>query len=107
MIGTEGPDPTNPVRVGSYLDVRNVAAVRSHLNLVIDTAVGDITVDMAGVDRIDATGLGMLTAAHLRAERAGQHLVLINCTREVRRVLAVTHLSRILHIDRSTLQLSA
>ena len=49
---------------------------------------------------IDAAGLGMLTAAHLRAERAGHRLVLRNCSDEVRRVLAVTHLNRVLHIDR-------
>lgn len=107
MTSTEGRSPTRPVHVGSYLDVRNVAVVRTHLNLVLDAASGEVTVDMAGVDRIDAAGLGMLTAAHLRAERAGQRLVLVNCTKEVRRVLAVTHLNRILNIARGTLQLSA
>ncbi len=94
------------VKVGSHLDVRNVGQVRALLHDVIDAAGGDVAVDMAGVDMIDAAGLGMLTAAHLRAERAGHHMILRNCTVEVRRVLAVTHLNRVLHIDR-TLQLSA
>ena len=56
---------------------------------------------------IDAAGLGMLTAAHLRAQRAGHHLVLRNCSDDVRRVLAVTHLNRVLHIDRDSRRLAA
>ena len=49
----------------------------------------------------------MLTAAHLRAERAGQRLVLRNCSNEIRRVLAVTRLNRVLHVDRGHLSLTA
>ena len=88
------------VKIGSHLDVRNVAHVRTVLNDVIAAAEGDVIVDMAGVEMVDAAGLGMLTAAHLRAQRAGHHLVLRNCSDDVRRVLAVTHLNRVLHIDR-------
>jgi anti-sigma B factor antagonist len=88
------------VKVGSHLDVRNVGHVRTVLHGIIASADGDIIVDMAGVEMIDAAGLGMMTAAHLRAERAGHHLVLRNCSDDVRRVLAVTHLNRVLHIDR-------
>jgi anti-anti-sigma factor len=91
------------VKVGSHLDVRNVGHVRTVLNQVIGSADGDIVVDLAGLDIIDAAGLGMLTAAHLRAERAGHRLVLRNCSDDVRRVLAVTHLNRIFHIDRMSL----
>lgn len=107
MADAEAGQRADLGQIGAHLDVRNVALVRSRLNALLDQADGDITLDLAGVERIDAAGLGMLTAAHLRAERSGQHLVLRNCTREIRRVLAVTHLNRILHIDRSTLQLSA
>ncbi len=89
--------------VGAYLDVRNVSLVRFRLNAQLDAADGDLVLDLTGVERIDAAGLGMLTAAHLRAERLGHRLVLRNCTKEIRRVLAVTHLNRILHIDRSCL----
>jgi len=88
------------VKIGSHLDVRNVGQVRQVLHQAIAAAAGDVVVDMGGVEAVDAAGLGMLTAAHLRAERAGHHLVLRNCSDDVRRVLAVTHLNRILHIDR-------
>ena len=62
---------------------------------------------MGALEIIDAAGLGMLTAAHLRAERAGQRLVLRNCSNEIRRVLAVTRLNRVLHVDRGHLGLTA
>ena len=98
---------TDLVKVGSHLDVRNVARVRTTISSVIDTATGDVLVDLAGLEIIDAAGLAMLTAAHLRAERAGHRLVLGNCTDEIRRVLAVTGLTRVLNLDRSHIQLSA
>jgi anti-sigma B factor antagonist len=91
------------VKIGSHLDVRNVGQVRTVLHQAIAAADGDVVVDMAGVEVIDAAGLGMLTAAHLRAERAGRHLVLRHCSDDIRRVLAVTHLNRVLYIDRLSL----
>ncbi|MEP6666867.1 MAG: STAS domain-containing protein, partial [Nocardioidaceae bacterium] len=78
---------TSLVRIGAHLDVRNVAGARTELNNVLESAAGDqgdIVIDMAALEVIDATGLGMLTAAHLRAERAGRHLVLRNCSKEIR-----------------------
>jgi anti-sigma B factor antagonist len=88
------------VKIGSHLDVRNVGHVRAVVHQAIEKADGDVAVDLAGLDIIDAAGLGMLTAAHVRAERAGHRLVLRNCSDEVRRLLAVTHLNRLFHIDR-------
>ena len=101
---------TSLVKIGSHLDVRNVAHVRTTLNAVMESTIGEpaeIVVDMAALEIIDAAGLGMLTAAHLRAERSGQRLVLRNCSNEIRRVLAVTRLNRILHLDRRPLSLTA
>lgn len=98
---------TDLVKIGSHLDVRNVEKVRTTINSVIDSATGDVVVDMAGLEIIDAAGLAMLTAAHLRAGRAGRRLVLCSCTDEIRRVLAVTRLTRVLNLDRSHIQLSA
>ncbi|MDQ3485266.1 MAG: STAS domain-containing protein [Actinomycetota bacterium] len=91
---------TDLVTLGAHLDGRNVATVRTTLNEALETATGDIVVDMGLLQLIDAAGLGMLTAAHLRAERSGQRLVLQNCSKEIRRVLAVTRLNRILRLDR-------
>jgi anti-sigma B factor antagonist len=94
------------IKVGSHLDVRNVADIRTELNIALDSRQGDVVVDMRDVVMIDAAGLGMLTAAHLRAERGGRHVILRYVSDDVRRVFAVTHLNRVFHIDRS-MQLSA
>jgi anti-sigma B factor antagonist len=89
------------IKVGAHLDVRNVAHIRTELNAALESRRGDVVVDMRDVVMIDAAGLGMLTAAHLRAERAGRHMILRYVSDDVRRVFAVTHLNRVFHIDRS------
>ncbi len=91
----------------SYLDVRNVETVRTTLTAVLDASLGEVIIDMSEVKVIDAAGLAMLAAAHVRAQRRGQQLVLRGCTREVRRVLAVTRLNRILRVERPPLDLPA
>lgn len=104
------PTPADLVEIGPALDVRNVARVRAELHAALETGPGDFVLDMGSVEGIDAAGLGMLTAAHLRAERDGRHLVLRNCSADLRRVFAVTRLSRILNIERAPdrpLELSA
>ncbi|MEJ7707391.1 MAG: STAS domain-containing protein [Nocardioidaceae bacterium] len=107
MTSAEPIDGAHVITVEDHLDVRNVGDVRAKINVLLDRATGDVTLDCTDVELIDAAGLGMLTAAHLRAERSGHRLILRNCSKEIRRVLAVTHLNRVLHIDRGSLQLSA
>ena len=97
---------SNMVKLGPHLDVRTVGMARATLYSVIEEAGGDVVLDLANLESIDAAGLGMLTAVHLRCERAGHRLVLRNCPREIRRVLAVTRLNRILHVDRAHVSLS-
>lgn len=88
------------MRLASHVDVRNVAQVRAALNAVMESADDDVVVDLTGLELIDAAGLGMLTAAHLRCERAGHHLILRNCPDEIRRVFALTRLNRLFHLER-------
>ena len=90
------------VRLAGSLDVRSVGRVRQQLNELIDGTAGDVVVDLEHLEAIDATGLGVLFAAHRRAERLGRNLVLRHPVPAVARVLAVTKLSRVLHIERTT-----
>jgi anti-sigma B factor antagonist len=91
----------NVVRLAGHLDVRSVGDVRQELNDLIDATAGDVIVDLKAVDVVDATGLGLLVAAHRRVERLGRHLVLRQPMPPVVRILAVTRLSRILHVERT------
>jgi anti-anti-sigma factor len=103
---TTGSASPEPIQVGPHLDVRSVGAVRTAL-AAAQEANGDVVLDMSRLEVIDAAGLGMLAAAHVRAERSGHHLILSNCPKELRRVLAVTRLNRVLHVERGSLELSA
>lgn len=100
---TEG----EPLVLSGRLDASSVEEVRASLNRLIDSTDGDVVADLSGVDVIDVTGLGMLAAAHRRLERAGRHLVLRGCADHVRRVLAVTRLTRVMHVERVLRQVSA
>lgn len=102
-----GSTTNDLVEVGSHLDVRSVGEIRRLLTSVLDSASGDVIVDMSALEVIDSAGLGMLAAAHVRGERSGHRLVLRNCPKELRRVLAVTRLNRVLHVERNSLELSA
>jgi anti-sigma B factor antagonist len=95
------------IKLGPHLDVRSVAAVRTTLTAVQDAADGDVVLDMSALEVIDAAGLGMLAAAHVRAERCGHRLILRGCSKELRRVLAVTRLNRVLRVERIAVELSA
>ncbi|MFC0625061.1 STAS domain-containing protein [Kribbella deserti] len=97
----------NVVRLAGLLDVRSVGDVRQELNDLIDSSDGDVIVDLAALDALDATGLGLLVAMHRRTERMGRHLVLRHPLPPVVRILAVTRLSRILHVERTVLPLTA
>jgi anti-sigma B factor antagonist len=89
------------VRLSGVLDVRSVGCVRQRLNDLIDSSEGDVVVDLAALDAVDATGLGLLVAAHRRVERLGRQLVLRHPLPPVVRILAVTRLSRVLHVERA------
>lgn len=103
-----GSGSASLMRIGSHLDVRSVGAVRTTLTAVQDAAAGgDVVLDMSALEVIDAAGLGMIAAAHVRAERSGHRLILRGCSKDLRRVLAVTRLNRVLHVERSALELSA
>ena len=96
MQGVRGSDA---LTLSGRLDGSTVPEVRASLESLIAGGDGDVVVDMTCVELIDAVGLGMLAAAHRRLERAGRHLVLRGCAGHVRRVLAVTGLTRVLHIE--------
>jgi anti-anti-sigma factor len=101
------PADENVVHLSGILDVRSVGDVRQTLNELIDTSDGDVFVDLEEVDAVDATGLGLLVATHRRTQSLGRQLVLWHPMPSVVRILAVTRLHRILHVERSPFPISA
>jgi anti-sigma B factor antagonist len=97
----------NVVYLSGFLDVRSVGDVREELNQLIDNSDGDVIVDLEALDALDATGLGLLVATHRRTQLLGRQLVLRHPVPSVVRILAVTRLHRILHVERTPLPISA
>lgn len=89
----------NLVILSGPLDVTTVPDVRGVLHDAVDRGSGDLVVDLAAVDLVDATGLGVLVGTHRRAQRAGRRLVLRAVPPRIMRVLTVTRLHRVIALD--------
>ena len=94
--------PGAQVRLAGRLDVTSVADVRLALHSALECGDGDLVVDLAGVELVDATGLGVLVGVHRRAQRAGRVVVLRDPADRIRRVLFVTRLDRVLRTARTS-----
>ena len=82
--------------VGGELDLATVEAFREHLELLVESATGEVDVDMALVTFCDATTLNVLVAAHHRLASAGRHLRIINASQPVLRLLELAGLDALL-----------
>jgi anti-sigma B factor antagonist len=81
------------------LSARTVADVRAALVVAIAAGAGDLVVDISGVQLVDASGLGVLVGAHRLALRSERRLVLRGVPERIERLLAVTHLNRVLTVE--------
>ncbi|GII91282.1 STAS domain-containing protein [Sinosporangium siamense] len=94
--GTKG---AQVVSIGLRLDAGTVAGVRTQLHEAVDSGSGDLIVDLAELEMIDATGLGVLVGTQCRARDAGRHLILRRVPPRIMRVLVVTRLNRVLRVE--------
>jgi len=85
------------------LDVSTVASYRRTLHAAVDQGTGPVTLDLAGLEQLDATGLAMLLGTARRAEAAGRALVLRNVPPRVSRLLRLTRLNRVLREEPAAL----
>jgi anti-anti-sigma factor len=86
-------------QIGARLDAGTSAGVRSQLHDAVDAGSGDLVLDVSRLEVIDATGLGVLVGTHRRAVAAERRLVLRGVPPRVMRILAVTRLNRVLHVE--------
>jgi anti-sigma B factor antagonist len=94
-------EPGAVVAVAGRLSARTVADVRAALVEAIAAGTGDLTVDISGVHLVDASGLGVLVGAHRLALRSERRLVLRGVPERIERLLAVTHLNRVLTVEQA------
>ena len=83
------------------LDVRVTADVRLALADAVAAGSGELVVDVAGLDGVDATGLGVLVGAHRGAGRAGRTLVLRDVPPQLARAMFLTRLDRVVRTTRT------
>jgi anti-anti-sigma factor len=88
------------------VDVTAVADFRSVLQEAVDSAAllgalpgGVMRIDVAGLELVDAAGLGVLVAMHRRAGRAGLRLALRNVPEPLSRLLFISRLYRVLSVE--------
>jgi len=82
-------------------DVRSTMEVRTAIYEHLDGCDHDMVVDLSGVDTVDVTALKVLAAATRSAERRGRHLTLRGAGPAVRRLLHISHLIRVVELERS------
>ena len=94
-VMTDGP----AIVLAGDFDVRSTWQVRSALYDHLATH-HDVVVDMTDVASVDVTALRVLAAASHQAGREGQHVSLRGCNGAVRRLLHMTHLIRLVDVER-------
>jgi anti-sigma B factor antagonist len=97
--------PGAVIAISGRLGATTVADVRNALAEAVEQGVGDLVIDLHGVELVDATGLGVLVGAHRRADRAGRRVVIRRIPDRIDRLLVATRLHRVLCIDRSEIRL--
>lgn len=98
---TDYPYGGSVLTLAGRLDVQAAADVRLALAAAVDAGTGELVLDLAGLESVDATGLGVLVGAHRRAQRAGRTLVLTDVPDAVGRLLFLTRLDKVLHTRRT------
>jgi anti-anti-sigma factor len=82
-------------------DVRSTWEVRTAIYEMLGSFDGDVVVDLSDVGGVDLTALKVLAVATREASRDGHHLRLRGCSLAVRRMLHLSHLRRMVEVERT------
>jgi anti-anti-sigma factor len=90
--------------ISGDLDVRSTSELRAalyeHLRVHGSYTDGQVVLDVSEVRSVDETALKVLAAASRRARRRGGRVVLRGACPAVRRMLHLTHLIRLIELER-------
>ena len=96
-IITDGPT----ILLSGDFDVRSTMEVRNAIYEHLHGHDEDVVVDLTDVTTIDMTALKVLAVATRMASRDGHHLTLRGCGPAVRRMLHLSHLIRVVEVERT------
>lgn len=97
----ESVEPGQVLHLTGRLDVHVATDARLALADAVEGGSGDLVIDLASLEAVDVTGLGVLVGAHRCAGRAGRTLVLRDVSPPVGRLLFLTRLDRVLRLSSS------
>jgi anti-sigma B factor antagonist len=86
------------VRLQGPTDVSQALELRELLGQQIDAPGARVLLDLSAVTLVDSSGVGVLVAAHRRAEAAGATMALAGASQPVGRVFELTRTDRLLRI---------
>ena len=101
LLGAEVEPETNHLMGNIELDIETQAHFVEFLNSVFDEGFIRVVLDMHLVSYIDSSGLWALFEVHKKAAEKSGMLVLLNATKDVKRVLDITKMSSKIHIYHS------
>jgi anti-sigma B factor antagonist len=99
-LSTRESDGRAVVALRGELEVADAASVAAAL-VAVAARAPEITVDLAGLEFIDSSGVAALVLARLQARRAGGDLLLAAPQDQVLRVLAVIRLAEVFSVHAS------
>jgi len=83
------------VAVEGEIDVETAPELRECFDRLLAEGEHSYAIDMAGVEFIDSSGLGVLVAAHRRLTAAGGRIALASATPALRKVFQLTRTNRL------------
>ncbi|MFC5947793.1 STAS domain-containing protein [Pseudonocardia lutea] len=96
-FGTEHPDPrTAVIRPEGRLTMTSTAALRNLVTETVESGRTHVVVDLEATEFIDSSGLGALVSGLKTCRQAGGDLRIARPGEQVRTVLELTNLDRVL-----------
>lgn len=90
---------TSVVAVTGDLDAVTGADLRSELVGIIEQETGDVVVDLAGIDFVDSSGLGVLVGSLKRCQQNDRAFRLRNLPPKLDKIFVIAGLSRVFDCD--------
>jgi anti-sigma B factor antagonist len=90
---TKSATETDPVANQIELDIENQANFVDFMNNIFDESGVNVILDMQNVMYIDSSGLWALFEGHKKAAIKGGEMVILNPSKDVKRVLDITKMS--------------
>lgn len=92
-LGVDYDDKTSTVSGDIELDIENQGLFVDMIHSIFDEGNSKVIIDMSHVSYIDSSGLWALFEGHKKANQQNGKMILINTTKDVKRVLDITKIS--------------